>query len=69
MKTIEYRITLTKTNVEIGEDGDVLPISAPQKLYAMATVAEKENGEALPLHDILDKLFNQIYGKMTEVDA
>lgn len=69
MNAIEYRITLTKTNVQIGEGGDVIPISTPQKFHAMATVAENENGETLPLHDILDKLFNQIYGKMTEVEA
>lgn len=69
MKAIEYRITLTKTNIQIGEDGDVLPISTPQKLHTRAIVAENENGETLPLHDILDTLFNQIYGKMTEVEA
>ena len=66
---IEYKIVLTRTNIQIDADGNRLARLAAPPISATVTVAKNENGEALPLHDILDKLFNQIYGKMTEVDT
>lgn len=69
MKEIEYKIVLTRTNIHVNADGDRWTRLAAPAISATVTVAKNENGEALPLHDILDKLFNQIYGKMTEVEA
>lgn len=69
MKAIEYKIVLTKANIHINADGDRWTRLTTPQISATVTVGMNGDSEALPLHDILDKLFNQIYGKMTEVEA
>lgn len=68
MKAIEYKIVLTWTSIQINDEGGTL-VGMLTPITATVTVSEDAHGEMLSPHEILDRLFNQIYGKMTEVEA